>query len=110
MSLIFGIVLGGAFVVFALQNIQPVMVTFLGWSFEGPIALILIAAFLVGVVISLLFSPPSFIQSMIAESKLKGHNEALRRELEDHKSKLVDANQKIAEAKSAPDEVIITKL
>ena len=110
MSLIFGLILGAAFVVFALQNTQTVMVTFLGWGFEGSVAVIIIAAMLAGIIISLLFSIPSMIKTMMTESKLKGHNEALRRELDSHKNELDVTKQKLAEAEKTPDQIVITKL
>ena len=110
MSLIIGLILGAGVVIFAAQNFEPVMVSFLGWSFEGSIALIVILALLAGVIISMLFSIPSFIRNALAESKLKGHNEALRRELDDHKIKLGKAEQKIVDAETMPEKVIITKL
>jgi uncharacterized integral membrane protein len=97
MLFIIGIALGGAVVIFALQNLAPVMVTFLGWSFEGSIALIVLAALFSGVVISLLFSLSSFISGMMAQSKLKGHNEALRKDLDQHKEMLQQAHQKIVD-------------
>lgn len=97
MTFIIGILLGGAAVIFALQNVGTIMVTFLGWQFEGSIALIVIISLLAGIVISLLFSLSAFIQGMISESRLKRHNEALRRELDDHKAMLDEANKKLAE-------------
>ncbi len=97
MTFIIGIILGGAVVIFALQNLAPVMVTFLSWNFEGSIALIVLASLFAGILISSLFSLPSMVKNMIRESRLKGHNEALRRELEDHKTMLNEAHQKIAD-------------
>ncbi len=110
MTLILGLILGAGFVVFALQNTQTVMVTFLGWGFEGSVAVIVIAALLAGIVISLLMAIPGVIRNMISESSLRGHNDALRRELDDHKEKLEDAHRTIAEIKKTPDEIVITKL
>ncbi len=105
MTLIFGILLGGAAVVFALQNLAPVMVSFLGWNFEGSVALIVLISMLAGVIISLLFSLSSAITGMINESRLKRHNESLKKELDEHKVALADAHQKIAEK---PETIILT--
>ncbi len=110
MALLIGLILGAAFVVFALQNTQNVMVTFLGWGFDGSVAIIVIAAMLAGIIISLLFSIPGFIRNMVSESRLRGHNETLRKELDDHKMKLEEAHKKIAEIKTKPDEIIVTKI
>jgi hypothetical protein len=84
-------------VVFALQNVAPVMVTFLGWSFEGPIAFIVIVAALVGVIISMLFSVSTFFRGMMAESKLNNNNHALRKELDESKAELAHVHAKIAQ-------------
>ncbi len=110
MLFIIGIVLGGAVVIFALQNLSPVMVSFLGWNFEGSVALIVLAALFSGVVISLLFSLSSFISGMMAQSRLKGHNEALRKDLDQHKEMLQQAHQKIVEIEKTekPEESHIT--
>jgi uncharacterized integral membrane protein len=97
MTFIIGIIMGGAVVIFALQNLEPIMVSFMGWNFEGSVGFIVLAALFAGVVISLLFSLSTFISGMMAQSKLKGHNQALSNELEKHKEMLNQANQKIAE-------------
>ncbi len=110
MALIIGIILGAGVVIFALQNVQTVMVTFLGWGFEGSVALIVILALLAGIIISWLMAIPSFIRGMMNESKLRGHNDALHRELEVHKQKLAETEGKLAEAENKPDQVIITKI
>lgn len=105
MTFIIGILLGGAVVIFALQNVASVMVTFLGYHFEGSIAFIVIVSLFAGILISLLFSLSAFIQSMLTESKLKGHNDALRRDLDEHKALLDQANKKLAET---PTVVVVT--
>jgi uncharacterized integral membrane protein len=105
MTFIVGIVLGGAMVIFALQNLAPVMVSFLGWNFEGSVALIVLISMLAGVIISLLFSLSSAITGMLNESRLKRHNESLKKELDDHKVMLAEAHQKIIQK---PDTVVVT--
>lgn len=94
MIFIIGIVIGGAVVIFALQNLAPVSVTFLNWSFEGSIAVIVLISLLAGIVITLLFSLSTYISSMMSESKLRRHNKSLKNELEEHKDKLNQANQR----------------
>jgi uncharacterized integral membrane protein len=49
-------------VVFAVQNTAMITVSFLVWSFEGSLALVLLATLLVGVLISLLASTPGLIR------------------------------------------------
>ncbi len=105
MSFIIGILLGGAVVVFALQNVAPVMVTFLSWSFQGSVAFIVIVSVLIGVVINMLFSASAFLKGMLTESKLNRNNHDLRNELDDHKVMLADAHAKLAQS---PNTVMYT--
>jgi len=96
MTFIIGIIIGGGLVVFALQNLAPVMVTFFGWNIEGSVAVIVVIAFLAGVVVSLLFSVAATIGGMLNESRLKKHNSKLQQNLDDHKVALGEAERKLA--------------
>jgi hypothetical protein len=84
------------------------MVSFLGWNFEGSVALIVLIAFLGGVVLTLLFSLSSAIGGMMNEARLKKHNTLLQKDLEDHKTMLAEAHQQIVD-KSA-DTIIIKEV
>lgn len=106
MSLILGLVLGAAAVIFAIQNITPVSIAFLGWQFEGSVALIIILALIAGLILSILFSIPSFIKNKIHTSKLRSDNAKLQGELEEHKRSLADAHAKLA---GSPDPLVIKK-
>ncbi len=61
-------------VIFALQNAVPITVSFLFWQVESSLALILIVAFIAGVITSLLFNILSIIKraraTNIQEKKL----------------------------------------
>lgn len=105
MAFIIGIIIGGGLVVFALQNLAPVMVTFFGWNVQGSIAIIVVIAFLAGGLLTLLFSLSAAFTGMMNESRLKKHNAKLQKELEDHKQALGEAEQQLA---AKPDTVIIT--
>jgi uncharacterized integral membrane protein len=105
MTFIIGIIIGGGLVVFALQNLAPVMVTFFGWNIQGSIAIIVLIAFLAGGLLTLLFSLSAAFTGMINESRLKKHNAKLQKELDDHKQALSEAELKLA---AKPDTVIIT--
>lgn len=105
MTFIIGIIIGGGLVVFALQNLTPVMVTFFGWNLQGSIALIVVIAFLAGGLVTLLFSLSAAFTGMMNESRLKKHNAKLQKDLDDHKQALNEAELKLA---AKPDTVIIT--
>lgn len=85
MLFIIGLVLGAAVVLFVLQNIIPITVSFLAWQFEGSLAFILILAVIAGMLISALLSIPELIQKEMRLSHFKKHTKALEDELEVHK-------------------------
>jgi uncharacterized integral membrane protein len=61
--LIIGIAVGAITVVFALQNIVTITVTFFAWQLTGSLALILILAVISGLIISTLFALPGILRS-----------------------------------------------
>lgn len=61
-SLVLGIVLGALSVVFALQNVTVVTVSFFAWQVTAPLALILLGTILSAVVVVLLVLLPSLIK------------------------------------------------
>lgn len=107
MLLIIGLILGAGAVIFAFQNVAPVTVSFIGWHFDGSLALIILFAVLLGMLLSVLFSLPSYFKTSMQQSELKRNNQKLSRELDEHKVMLHDAHTKIAEASKPP--VIIEK-
>lgn len=60
--LILGILLILAFVIFMIQNTSLVWVYFLSLRFHEPLSVILLAAFLVGVVVSILIAIPYLVK------------------------------------------------
>jgi len=60
-------------VIFALQNTIPVSVTFLVWTFEGSLPLVLMSTFALGVIVSALVSIPAIVKrkSVISTQKKK---------------------------------------
>jgi hypothetical protein len=67
---------------FALQNIVPVTVAFLAWTFEGSLALVLFVALIAGVLVSVLASVPAVVKGRWATASLKKRVAALEAELE----------------------------
>lgn len=82
LSLIFGLLIGAVSVVFALQNIFPVTVTFIVWEVTTSLALIIVLAVLIGLMIGVILSIPETIRSMFAISNLKKENQKLSTEIE----------------------------
>jgi uncharacterized integral membrane protein len=74
LSLILGLVIGGLSVMFALQNIFPVTVTFLAWEITSSLALLIAISIIVGLVISALISIPGAISNAMTISGLRKEN------------------------------------
>lgn len=74
-----GIAIGA--VVFALQNNSPVVVTLAAWTFEGSLALMLLAALGVGALIAGLLSSPAVIGGKWSAGRLRSRVADLERQL-----------------------------
>lgn len=84
-SLFLGIILGGMAVIFILQNVVVVTVSFLGFQFSASLALVLLLTLLTGFLTALLLLLPSLISDVFFVSRLKRQNKDLVAELESHK-------------------------
>jgi lipopolysaccharide assembly protein A len=100
---IIGIILGGAVVIFMLQSLAAVSVSFLAWNFDGSLALIVILAVVFGMIISWLLAIPD----MFRLSNLKSHNKRLEDDLYAHKQKLSQVEADLSQAKA--ENTIIVK-
>jgi uncharacterized integral membrane protein len=89
--LILGIVLGAVTVIFALQNITVITVSFFSWQIEGSLALILLMAVFTGILISLLIVLPESIRSYFRYKNLTKENKRLEEELRKQKELTVFA-------------------
>jgi uncharacterized integral membrane protein len=61
--LIVGLIIGAVSVIFILQNIVPVTVTFFNWDMSGSLSVILLLSLLAGMLIAVLILLPSFIKA-----------------------------------------------
>ncbi len=80
--LILGLILGALSVVFALQNVVPITITFFVWQVEGSLALILLLALLTGVIICGLLSIPEVIRNHLRFKAMRKEIEALKADKE----------------------------
>jgi lipopolysaccharide assembly protein A len=74
-------------VIFALQNLAVVTVSFLFWSIPGSLALVLLVTLAVGVLISLLASLPGLIRARWVTSNLRKKLTAVETERDTYKQK-----------------------
>jgi lipopolysaccharide assembly protein A len=89
-------------VMFALQNIVPVTVAFLAWTFEGSLALLLFVALIVGALVSLLASVPTLLRGRWAATSMKKRIAALEAELKDVRLQLEAAHKQTSAALRSP--------
>ena len=85
MLFIIGVALGGLTVIFAMQNIDAVTVSFFSWRLEGSLSLILMLATLMGVLITLLTILPESIRGYFRYRALRRENARLEEELRKQK-------------------------
>lgn len=90
---IIGILLGAAAVVFALQNVAVITVTFFSWHLTGSLALILLLALGTGVIVTALLVLPESIKNYFRYRSLKKENESLAEDLRKQKELTVFAKQ-----------------
>lgn len=91
-------------VVFALQNTAVVTITFLAWTVDGSLALVVLLAVLTGVLISVFVSLPSIIKNRIAASNRKKKINELTNQVNKLEEKL-EAKQQELDLYQAPPEL-----
>ncbi len=84
---ILGLLLGAVAVVFSLQNVEVVTITFFNWSLTGPLSVVLLMSILMGILIVLLILLPGSIGNYFRYKKLKKENASLEEELRKQKEK-----------------------
>lgn len=88
---ILGLLLGGASVIFALQNVAVITVTFFHWQLTGPLAFVLLGAIVAGVLVTLLLLLPESISNYFKSKGLVDEIERLEEELRKQKTLTVFA-------------------
>jgi len=88
---VIGLLLGVVSVIFALQNIAVVTISFFSWQLTGSLALILLLAITSGILIAILLLLPEFINNYFKYKNLKRENKNLAEELRKQKELTVFA-------------------
>jgi uncharacterized integral membrane protein len=89
-------------VVFALQNIVPVTVTFMNVQFEGSLALVLFVAFVAGALVSFLASVPTLVKGRWAGHDLRRRVAELEAGLAQRQQQLHTAEDRLRQALPRP--------
>jgi uncharacterized integral membrane protein len=82
-------------VVFALQNTAVVTITFLAWTIDGSLALVVLIAILTGVLISVFVSLPSIIKNQLTASNRKKSINELKNKIKRLEEKLAAKQQEL---------------
>ncbi|HVN56003.1 MAG TPA: lipopolysaccharide assembly protein LapA domain-containing protein [Anaerolineaceae bacterium] len=92
---ILALIVAALAVVFALQNPTTVTVTFLIWSFQGSLALILLGAVAIGLLICLLATSPGLIRSRWAAGSHRKKASALEVQRDEYKARAEKAESEV---------------
>jgi uncharacterized integral membrane protein len=90
---ILGLVVGAVAVVFTLQNVDVITVTFLSWHLTGSLALILSLAIGMGVLATILLILPESIKNYFRYKNLVKENKRLEEDLRKQKELTVFAKR-----------------
>ena len=85
-------------IVFALQNTGSVAVSFLVWHFQGSLALVLILAFIAGIVTIFFALMPSLIRYRLRASRQGKQKEILEETLSEHRQKVESLQKELEQA------------
>jgi uncharacterized integral membrane protein len=88
---ILGLLLGAVSVIFALQNVTVVTVSFFSWQLTGSLALVLLIAMGTGVLVTILLIFPESVKNYFRSKNLKKENKDLAEELRKQKELTVFA-------------------
>ncbi len=88
---IIGLLLGALAVVFALQNVAIITVTFFSWELTASLSVVVALSIISGILIALLLFLPESINNYFRYRKLKKENHRLEEELRKQKQATVFA-------------------
>lgn len=91
-------------IVFALQNTAAVTITFLVWTFQGSLALVMILALVAGVLIAFFALLPSSIRLRLRASSHKRDKSDLESSLEVCRQEVESLRKRLEESKESPPE------
>jgi uncharacterized integral membrane protein len=93
--IIFALIIAVIAVIFALQNIAAVTVTFFFWSFHGSLALVLLLSVAAGVLISLLASLPGLVRARLTVASQRKKLAVLEGERSENTRKAEEAEKEV---------------
>ena len=89
-------------VLFALQNIVPVTITFFGWTIEGSLALVLFVTLVTGALSSFLASLPTLAKGRWATARHRKQVASLEANLAECQRELREATTRLRAPETSP--------
>jgi putative membrane protein len=100
--LIFALVIAALAVIFAVQNVATVTITFLAWKVTGSLSIVLLVTLVMGTVIGLLALAAPAVKGRISASSHRKRIGELEKQLDEHKRKIAELQKPLSESR-APD-------
>lgn len=94
---ILALIIAALAIVFALQNLTTVTITFFVWSFQGSLALILLGAVAIGVLICLLATSPGMVRSRWTGRSQRKKASALEIQRDEYRTRAEKAESEVRE-------------
>lgn len=104
--LFLSLVVAAISVIFALQNNETVEITFLVWTFEASLALVVLVSLALGALISFLASTPTMIRKDMTNRTMRKRVTELEASVADTKLKLDTAEKQVAALQGPSDAAI----
>lgn len=104
--LLLGAIVGGLSVIFVLQNITPITVTYFTWQIEGSLAVVLLLAMLSGAIVTMLTLLPTLIRDEWRYAKLRKEKEAVESELATTRKVINDVAGRAVVVEPAPSAML----
>jgi len=96
--LYFGLFISILAILFAIQNNDPVTVSFIIWKFTGSLALILLITMAAGALISSLISIPNNVKARLTSRNLKKKIDQLENTIQELKGNIEEQNSELQES------------
>ena len=95
--LILALLIAAVAVIFAVQNVATVTITFLAWKLTGSLSVVLLVTLVIGAVVGLLVLAPSAVKGTISAASQRKRIGDLEKQLDEHKRRIVELGKPPAE-------------
>jgi putative membrane protein len=98
--LIVALLIAAVAVIFAVQNVATVTITFLAWKVTGSLSVVLLITLIMGTVIGLLVLAAPAVKGGISASSHRRRIGELEKQLDEHRRKIAELQKPAAESRA----------